>query len=201
MLTDDQIKLRMTGLGGSDIAAACGLSPHKSPLQLYREKTGEAPPKEETWPMFLGNVLEGPILQMWQREHRAAMWARQETLFHPSEPWVFATPDGLAMFPDGKRVVLEAKRADYKRPDWGRAGTSDIPVTYVAQCLWLMLVLRARGEPIQEAHVAAFFRGSDFQMFVIPWDAARAAWLLETGRKFWFDCVVARKAPEEREAA
>ena len=37
---------RRTYLGGSDTAAILGLSPWKSPLELYLEKIGEAPEQD-----------------------------------------------------------------------------------------------------------------------------------------------------------
>ena len=39
MPRNEWLALRRKGIGGSDCAAACGLSRWKSPLQLYVEKT------------------------------------------------------------------------------------------------------------------------------------------------------------------
>ena len=33
---------RTKGIGGSDVAAICGVSPWKTPLQIYLEKIGES---------------------------------------------------------------------------------------------------------------------------------------------------------------
>lgn len=40
------LELRQVGIGGSDAAAACGLSHWKSPAQLYLEKTTEIEKEE-----------------------------------------------------------------------------------------------------------------------------------------------------------
>lgn len=199
-LSEEQKSLRRLGIGSSDVGSAVGLCPYRSPLQLYREKLGEVE-VEETWPMFLGNVLEDAIVKMFVRATKATNVLRPTTLFHASEPWMLATVDALATVPDGRRVIVECKRADYKRPEWGRAGTSDIPVTYACQALWQLEVMRSLGEPVDEVHVAAFFRGNDFQIFPVPFDAGRVAWLKETARDFWFSHVVERHPPGERHAA
>ncbi|MBR1859918.1 MAG: YqaJ viral recombinase family protein, partial [Selenomonadaceae bacterium] len=42
----DWLALRSRGIGGSDCAAACGLSRWKSPLQLFVEKTSKVKMEE-----------------------------------------------------------------------------------------------------------------------------------------------------------
>ena len=39
---DAWLKVRNTGIGGSDAAAIMGLNPYKSPYELWLEKTGQA---------------------------------------------------------------------------------------------------------------------------------------------------------------
>ena len=53
---EDWLQVRQQGIGSSDAAAAVGLSPYKSPLQLWAEKTGQArfpepDPKDDRHPM------------------------------------------------------------------------------------------------------------------------------------------------------
>lgn len=40
---DDWLAVRRTGIGSSDAAAAVGLNPYMSPLELWLDKTGRAP--------------------------------------------------------------------------------------------------------------------------------------------------------------
>ncbi|SOE81023.1 putative phage-type endonuclease [Caballeronia arationis] len=64
---DEWLAVRRTGIGGSDAAAAVGLNPYKSQLELWMEKTGrddelEKPdPNDTTHPIFWGTLLE-PIV-------------------------------------------------------------------------------------------------------------------------------------------
>ena len=61
------LAVRKRGIGSSDAAAAVGLSPYKSQLELWMEKTGrdaalsEADPHDEESPAYWGNILE-PIV-------------------------------------------------------------------------------------------------------------------------------------------
>lgn len=63
----DWLEVRRTGIGGSDAAAAVGLNPYKSQLELWLEKTGrdaELPkpdPNDTTEPIYWGTLLE-PIV-------------------------------------------------------------------------------------------------------------------------------------------
>lgn len=61
------LAVRERGIGSSDAAAAVGLCPYKSPLQLWMEKTGrggalpQTDPRDDTSPMYWGTLLE-PIV-------------------------------------------------------------------------------------------------------------------------------------------
>ncbi|SUA78206.1 putative phage-type endonuclease [Pandoraea pnomenusa] len=64
---DDWLEVRKNGIGGSDAAAAVGLSPYMSPLELWLIKTGRdtnlprPDPQDTTEPVFWGVMLE-PIV-------------------------------------------------------------------------------------------------------------------------------------------
>ncbi|WP_430305180.1 lambda-exonuclease family protein, partial [Pseudomonas mosselii] len=64
---EDWLQIRKQGIGSSDAAAAVGLNPYKSQLELWLEKTGrdagltKADPHDEESPLYWGNVLE-PIV-------------------------------------------------------------------------------------------------------------------------------------------
>ena len=54
---------RRAGLGGSDIGAILGLSPFRTPVDVYLEKTGRAPANEETLQMRFGTYAEEFVAQ------------------------------------------------------------------------------------------------------------------------------------------
>ena len=61
---DEWLEVRKRGIGSSDAAAAIGLSPYKSQLELWMEKTGRSPgfqPTEQDdldCPRFRGHHLK-----------------------------------------------------------------------------------------------------------------------------------------------
>jgi putative phage-type endonuclease len=63
------LEKRQAGIGGSDAAAVMGVSPWKSPLALWAEKTGlvEQPNLEELEYIEWGQVLEEPIAKKYRQ--------------------------------------------------------------------------------------------------------------------------------------
>ena len=67
MSRGDWLEVRKQGIGGSDAAAAVGLNPYKSQLELWLEKTGrdaemrKPDPDDEAQPIYWGTLLE-PIV-------------------------------------------------------------------------------------------------------------------------------------------
>ena len=57
---DNWLKLRKAGIGGSDAAAILGMTPWKSPYQLWLEKTGEVEAEDISTKevVHFGHVLE-----------------------------------------------------------------------------------------------------------------------------------------------
>lgn len=136
----DQIK----GIGGSDAAAAVGMSRRKSMVQLWREKSGRAAAKDLSRVDYvqLGVKTEGPM-----RELFAALHPELEIVHRPFDiyrqterPWLFATLDGeIRDRATGDLGVLEIKKADCmnrrEREEWdGR-----VPQEYFCQVLHQML--------------------------------------------------------------
>jgi putative phage-type endonuclease len=60
MTRDEWLAARRTGIGGSDIAAILGLSPWRTPLDVYRDKVDGAE-QPETEAMRWGRLLEDVI--------------------------------------------------------------------------------------------------------------------------------------------
>lgn len=139
MLTDEQKQIRLSGIGGSDAAVVVGLSPFKSPYQLYLEKRGEAPiDDEETFRMQLGNILEEPIAQLYcERTGRTVR--RQPIAFHDEHPFMLANIDRQILKDPRGPGIYEGKTTN----EWsGREihGADDIPDHYYIQAQHYMAV-------------------------------------------------------------
>jgi putative phage-type endonuclease len=139
MLTEAQKIDRLKGIGGSDAAVVVGLSPFKSPYQLYLEKRGEAPlDEEETFRMQLGNILEEPIAQLYcERTGRTVR--RQPLAVHDEYSFMLANIDRQILKDPRGPGIYEGKTTN----EWsGREihGADDIPDHYYIQAQHYMAV-------------------------------------------------------------
>lgn len=134
---------RMTGIGASEAAAACGVSKWSTPLELYHRKRGELPPIEDNRAMRLGRLLEPIIADEFQRETGLFVDKKQPGLFrHPDTPWILATPDAEI----DSDSLLEIKTMN-ERSAWDELGeqyTDAIPHEWNLQAQQQMYVMGAR---------------------------------------------------------
>lgn len=133
---------RRDGIGGSDIAAICALSPFEDHTreQVFREKV-EGVEREQNEAMYRGTVLEPHARLMYERRHRitaAPLCAEMN-----GYPWARVSLDGLC----GNGARLPAERDEWilelKCPGWethSAALAGHVPEYYRAQCQWQMHV-------------------------------------------------------------
>lgn len=204
-LTEEQLEMRRTGIGGSDIGAVCGFSPYRDwqAEDVYLSKVGPPVVRRE-WRFYWGHEMESFLLRSAQD---APEWftpamptlgviAFPGTLRHREHAWCLATPDGVTYPKEGPPILLECKTAAVKRAEgWGNAGTGDVPAHYACQALWTMAVLRSNDVPVKETWFLVLFGSREPQRFVVPWVPEKAAWLLEQGERFWRENVLKRVPP------
>lgn len=133
-------------MGGSDVAAALGISPWKTPFRLWQEKTGKLQGQDdearnEALHLEWGRMMEDDLLAAYTRITGRAVRARKERLVHPAHPWITGELDALTE--DGTRVV-EAKNAAYHRA-WGDPEAGEVPTYYAAQGLHYLALVPSAG--------------------------------------------------------
>lgn len=112
MLTKEQLEMRKSGLGGSDVAVALGLSPWKTQLQLWAEKIGKLEDNAESAAMEWGSRLEDAVATKFAEEHANdyELITDCDTVRHPEYPFLLATPDGYLHSPSEPHSgILEVK--------------------------------------------------------------------------------------------
>jgi putative phage-type endonuclease len=175
-LTEEQLAERRTGIGGSDAAAALGLSPYKSALELFIEKRE---PREvsavERDQFHWGTILEPVIRQEYANRTRRVVHLPTGTLHHPKHPYVIAHIDGIT--DDGR--VFEAKTAR-SADGWGKSGTDEVPHHYLIQVQHYLAVVRA---PV--ADIAVLIGGNDFRIYEVPADKELQEMILDGEAEFW----------------
>jgi len=189
---------RANGIGGSEIAAVLGLSPHESRFSLWHRKKGLIGPVEESPQMRWGKKHEPTICDEFAELHPEAGVVPSPTFCHPERPWQIANPDRILspeLAATRPAALLEAKTA-YDDEGWGEEGTDQIPVWYRAQCLWYLDVLG-----LSMCHVAVLIGLSDYREYVVEYDAAEAQLLRDAGARFMDDLAHDRRPDIDGHAA
>lgn len=108
------LEVRKGGIGSSDAAAAVGLNPYKSQLELWLEKTGRAESSGEHQgmkdPRFWGTLLEPYVAVAYQQITNRKVRKLNAVLQHPTLPFMLANIDREVVgSPDVQ--ILECKTA------------------------------------------------------------------------------------------
>jgi len=181
---------RMKGIGGSDAAAAVGLSEWKSPYELWLEKIGAAPPPDlsDNESVRFGALLEDVVAEEFARRRGVRVWRQRSTLYHRTHNFMFAHIDRRIV---GAREGLECKTASVRMAKrWGEENTDEIPIEYWAQAAHYLAVTGYDGW-----HVAVLIGGNDFRMYYVPRDDEAIAALIERELAFW-ECVKTGVPPD-----
>lgn len=179
------------GLGASEIPAASGLDPFKSPLQLWLEKTGQCEPFAGNDVTEWGLEVEQPLLRWYEARHvrsedGESMRRPASSLYRDDPSWARATPDAIVSSKNGNRVV-QAKNVGHRMlhrwhdgpPDW-----------VVCQVQFEMLVTAYhRGD------VIASLGGTPPEVYTVWRDEQMIADLLAIGEAF-MRCVEKRTEPK-----
>lgn len=179
---------RANGIGGSEISAVLGLSPHESMFSLWHRKQGNIGPVEESPEMYWGKRHEPTICDEFTIRHPELLVLPSGTYAADDAPWWIANPDRLGFTADGELEVIEAKTA-YDDFEWGEEGTDQIPVHYKAQVRWYLHALGAR-----RGRVAVLIGLSDYREYIVEADDADTELMLTAGQAF-MDSLAAGQAP------
>jgi putative phage-type endonuclease len=191
MNRDEWLDVRKQGIGSSDAAAAVGLNPYQSQLELWMVKTGrssllpQVDPNDEASPTYWGQLLEPIVAAHYTRRTGRRVRRINAVLQHPEHPWMLANID-REIVGAGDAQILECKTAGINGARLWRDGVPE----YVQ--LQVMHQLAVTGK--QAADVAVLLGGQELQIHRIERDEALIANLIELERQFW-DLVVRDEQP------
>ncbi|MFM0498633.1 YqaJ viral recombinase family nuclease [Paraburkholderia caledonica] len=182
MPREDWLEVRKTGIGGSDAAAAVGLSPYQSQLELWLTKTGRdanlpKPDSDDTSePVYWGQLLEPIVAASYTKQTGNKVRRVNAVLQHSTIPWMLANIDREVV---GNRDVqlLECKTAG---EFGGRLWREGVPEYVVCQ---VQHQLAVTGK--QAADVAVLLCGQKLDVHRIERDDALIARLMELEAAFW----------------
>jgi len=179
---EDWLEVRKNGIGSSDAAAAVGLNPYKSQLELWMEKTGrdaglpKPDPNDDTSPMYWGTLLEVFVAAHYTKKSGNRIRKVNAVLQHPEHPWMLANLDREVTGATDVQI-LECKTAGMNGAKLWREGVPE----YVQ--LQVLHQLAVTGK--QTADVAVLICGNEFKIYRIERDETMIARLIDLEAKFW----------------
>lgn len=194
----DWLAERRTGIGGSDVAAILGMSKWRTPLDVYRDKVGEADEQPDNDAMQWGRILEPVVRQQYATlTGDSVLLAEPNTIIrHPVNSWMIASVDGYLIDDEGRPLgVLECKTAR-TADGWGLEWTADVPDYYALQVQHYMCVTG-----LEFARVAVLIGGSDFRIYHVPRDEPTIDLLVQAEGEFWHEHVERGIPPDPRSDA
>ena len=178
---------RTKGIGGSDVASIMGLSPWRTPLELWLEKTGRDEPEDISGKPFVrfGNLMEPEVGRVYKQEHPDRIVRRVNAICRSiARPWAQASLDYEVR--DGEWGVLEIKTARSAQ-DW----QDRVPPYYLTQVTHYLSVT---GRPF--ADVCVFFRDTcEFRTFRVDRDEDDVRAVDAAVDDFWCNYVLEGVAP------
>jgi len=134
------LERRRQYIGGSDAAAALGLSPWTSRYQLWQDKMGQAADIPSAV-MERGTLLEAVVAELYRRrtghEIDRAGWCKS-----PDHYWMAATPDLIDLTEDS--ICQIKTHSNWQRHRWGDADHPNVPDHEAIQCQHEMAVTGSR---------------------------------------------------------
>ncbi|MGN8084864.1 YqaJ viral recombinase family protein [Ralstonia sp. 22086] len=178
----DWLEVRKQGIGGSDAAAAVGLNPYKSQLELWLEKTGrdadlpKPDPTDTTEPVYWGTLLEPIVAAAYTQKTGNRVRKVNAVLQHPTVPFMLANLDREVIGVLGVQI-LECKTAG----EFGARLWRDGVPEYVQ--LQVQHQLAVTGK--HAADVAVLLCGQQLAVHRIERDDDLIARLIELEARFW----------------
>lgn len=176
-------------IGASAVAAVLGLSPFRTPLEVYLEIT-EAYERPQPRPRRLevGKEFEASVARLYSTFTGNKVRRHRRKLQHEKYPWLAGYIDRLVLH---RRRPLEVKIVDtFSRDQWGEDGTDEIPDWVKSQVAAYQVL---GGYEI--ADVAALIGASDFRIFEVPKDEEFCEFMIDATHDFWHNFVLPRIAP------
>lgn len=193
---EDWLEVRKRGIGGSDAAAAVGLNPYKSALELWLEKTGrdeqlpKIDPHDEESPTYWGNILEPIVAAHYTKRTGRRVRKLNAVLQHPDPalPWMLANID-REVTGSPEVQILECKTAGINGAKLWRDGVPE----YVQ--LQVQHQLAVTGK--QAADVAVLIGGQTLEIHRIVRDDTLIERLIKLEAQFWHYVVTDTPPPAD----
>lgn len=187
------LEIRRQGIGSSDCAAACGLNPYMSMLELWMIKTGRVKQNIEDEseghvPLYWGKRLEPLVAEYYSMHTNYKVRRVNAVLQHrdPDKHFMLANLD-YSVVGDADVQILECKTAgEYGAKLW-RDG---VPLYVLCQVQHQLAVTGKKA-----AHICVLICGHETRIFKVTRSESVIQHIVNAERYFW-DCVEKDIPPE-----
>ena len=167
-------------IGGSDIAGILGISPWRTPLDIYLDKIQPRvepvdPKKQKIFTR--GQRMEPYVIDLLAEETGLEIMRRGERYRDPEHNFIAAEIDAEAK--SGENIEIKTV-SPFKAKDWGEEQTDAIPVYYTAQAMHGLMVT---GKDI--CIFGVLIGGDDFRVYRVERDNETIAAIREKELEFW----------------
>lgn len=192
--TEEWLRWRQKGIGGSDVAPILGISKWSSTIDIWLSKTNQKRDEAvESEAMTWGKILEPVIRDRFRKVTGRKVIEVHAILQSEEHPFMIADIDGLTTDDNGEPAILECKCvSEFKRSEW----ETDIPVYYRTQVEHYLAVTG-----LSTAYVAALIGGNTFVIREVHADKEMQAMLVAVEADFWRKVVnMERPEPDASDA-
>jgi putative phage-type endonuclease len=189
---------RKNYLGGTDLAAICGLSPYRTALDVYLDKTSDDIREETNDAMRWGNLLEDVVAKAYSEDTGYFLKIADGPIYHSEYKFLAANIDRWAhdIHPFKNEMstkhVLECKTAGFnKGKEWGDSGTDQIPESYLVQVAYYAAIC-----DVPKVDIAVLIGGQDFRIYTYNRDKNLEEKLIKIGVNFWHNHIEKRVPPK-----
>lgn len=188
--------LRAKSLGGSDVGAVLGLSKYRSAVDVWMEKTGKAVAVRDSLPLRFGQFAESFVATEYALATGLSLVTHDDAVVHPKYSFMlghidrFVLSSDLPLIGSDRQInasrILECKTANpFAQSEWGEAGSDQVPLSYLVQCVWYMMLTN-----IDRTDLAVLFGNADFRIYEISRDLELEQMVIERAKSFWENHVL-----------
>jgi putative phage-type endonuclease len=184
---EEWLEIRRNSIGGSDSAAACGMSPWKSQLELWCDKMGMIPDKETNETMRRGTYLEEYVAERFAEETGKKVIRSNFMYADDDFPCLTANIDRMIV---GEKAGLECKTMnDFSTGDYD-IENGEIPTQYYYQVQHYMMVMG------WEYMYIAFSSNFKFTWLKVDRNDDFIKDMRQKELDFWYNHVIKKVRPE-----
>jgi len=189
MNKQEWLRERKNYLGGTDLAAVCGLNPYRTALDVYLDKTSDDISEDTNAAMRWGTLLEDVVAGAYSEDTGFRVSIEPNTIYHSEHKFLGANIDRWV---GDKEYVLECKTAGFtKAKEWGEVGTDQIPESYLVQVAYYAAIC-----DVPKVDIAVLIGGQDFRIYTYNKNKDLEDKIIKIGVNFWNNHIEKRIPPK-----